>query len=101
MGLCLNHAPHEIIVVDDGSSDRTAEIVNRLSQRIPEARLLAKGPPHGFGHALSAGLMPMTGDAAVVMMATSGRLSRRSPVLRKLDEGWDALLVSRLTRAEA
>src|ERR1700677_2301524 len=67
--LRLNNVPHEIIVVDDGSSDRTAEIVTQLSQRIPQARVLSKGPPHGFGHAITAGLLEMKGDAAVVMMA--------------------------------
>ena len=51
--LRLNGIPHEIIVVDDGSQDRTAQIVTDLGKRIPEARLLSSGPPHGFGHAIT------------------------------------------------
>ena len=97
--LRLNNIPHEIIVVDDGSSDRTAEIVTELSRRIPEARLLSKDPPHGFGHAVSAGLMKTNGDAAVVMMADESDDCR--DVVRywnKLNEGWDAVFGSRFMK---
>ena len=97
--LRLNNVPHEIIVVDDGSTDRTAEIVTRLSQSIPQARLLSKGQPHGFGHAITAGLMEIKGDAAVVMMADESDDCR--DVVRywkKLNEGWDAVFGSRFLK---
>jgi len=97
--LRLNSVPHEIIVVDDGSSDRTADIVSGLRERIPEARLLAKEPPHGYGHAVATGLMQMNGDAAVVMMADESDDCR--DVVRywqKLNEGWDAVFGSRFMK---
>lgn len=97
--LRLNNIPHEIIVVDDGSKDRTAQIVTQLGERIPEARLLVNGPPHGFGRAIVAGLMQISGDAAVVMMADESDDCR--DVVRywnKLNEGWDAVFGSRFMK---
>ena len=97
--LRLHGVPHEIIVVDDGSSDRTAQIVIEVSQRIPEVRLLSNDPQHGFGHAITAGLTQMNGDAAVVMMADESDDCR--DVVRywiKLNEGWDAVFGSRFMK---
>jgi hypothetical protein len=74
-------------------------IVTTASQRIPEVRLLSKGPPHGFGHAIVAGLLDMNGDAAVVMMADESDDCR--DVVRywnKLNEGWDAVFGSRFLK---
>src|SRR6516165_2084454 len=59
--LRLHKIPHEIIVVDDGSSDQTEAIVNDLSESIPEARLITNGAPHGFGRAIAFGLQNATG----------------------------------------
>src|SRR4051794_2583617 len=67
--LRLHDIAHEIIVVDDGSTDRTASIVASLGERIPEVRLLQNGPPHGVGRTVVHGLEHMSGDAVVIMMA--------------------------------
>ncbi|MGA2219095.1 MAG: glycosyltransferase family 2 protein [Terracidiphilus sp.] len=97
--LRLHNVPHEIIVVNDGSSDRTAEIMTGLGKRIPEARLVNNGPPHGFGRAIVAGLYQMRGDAAVIMMADESDDCR--DVVRywnKLNDGWDAVFGSRFMK---
>jgi dolichol-phosphate mannosyltransferase len=97
--LVLNGIAHEIIVVDDGSTDRTAALVTALGERIPEARLIRNGPPHGFGRAIIRGLNSISGDAVVIMMADESDDCR--DVVRywnALNEGWDAVFGSRFMK---
>jgi len=97
--LRLNQIAHEIVVVDDGSTDKTAAIVTELGERIREARLIKNGPPHGFGRAIICGLQGMSGDAVVIMMADESDDCR--DVVRywhALNEGWDAVFGSRFMK---
>lgn len=61
--------PHEIVVVNDGSRDRTREVLAELQRRIPALRPVDNEGPNGFGRAIIRGLAAMRGDAAVIMMA--------------------------------
>ena len=68
--LRLNQIEHEIIVVDDGSSDQTFAILQELTQRIQELRPVQNTGQHGFGRAICYGLEQMSGDAVVIMMTS-------------------------------
>jgi len=97
--LRLSGIEHEIIVVDDGSTDRTAEIVTSLSKSNPCIRLVHNGVPNGFGRAINFGLQNMNGDAVVIMMADESDDCR--DVVRYwnlLNEGWDAVFGSRFLK---
>ena len=60
---------HEIVVIDDSSSDGTGEVVQALADQSPTVRSVRSHMPPGFGHAVRAGLDVYTGDAVAIMMA--------------------------------
>ena len=74
--LRLNNVPHEIVVVDDGSTDRTWEILQDLRTRIATLSPTQNPGPNGFGRAVTWGLDQMKGDAVVIMMADESDDSR-------------------------
>jgi glycosyltransferase involved in cell wall biosynthesis len=53
---------HEIIVVNDGSRDRTGSIVRALQDQVPHLRLVEHYPNRGYGGALKAGFEAARGD---------------------------------------
>ncbi|MCC9599153.1 glycosyltransferase [Stieleria sp. JC731] len=53
---------YEIIVVDDGSSDRTAAIVEEHAQRNSSVRLVRHSPNRGYGAAIRSGFAVATCD---------------------------------------
>jgi len=91
--------PHEIVVVDDGSSDRTWEILGELKARIPALMPVQNLGAHGFGRAITKGFEHATGDALVVMMADESDDSRDAVrYWEVLNEGWDAVFGSRFIK---
>jgi glycosyltransferase involved in cell wall biosynthesis len=59
----------ELIAVDDGSSDGTAEILRRLEQEIEELTVLSMGKNQGKGAALRRGFEAARGDIVIVQDA--------------------------------
>ncbi len=91
--------PHQVIVVDDGSTDRTVDAVQRLRVSQPELKLVHNSDRHGFGMAVRAGIPYATGDAVAIMMA-DGSDSPADLVryYHKLLEGYDCVFGSRFIK---
>jgi len=60
---------HEIVVINDHSTDRTESILQRISREIGSIRYLNNPYTPGFGLAVRAGLEGFTGDAVAIYMA--------------------------------
>ena len=94
--LRLSGIPHEIIVVDDGSTDQTWKVLQDLREEMAALHALRNDGPHGFGRAVIQGLDGMTGDAVVIMMADESDDCRDVVTYwNVLNEGHDAVFGSR------
>lgn len=91
---------HEIVVVDDGSTDATWAILQNLQREIPQLAPRQNTGLHGFGRAIVHGLDHMTGDAVVIMMADESDDSKDVVRYWRLmaNDGWDAVFGSRFIK---
>jgi polyisoprenyl-phosphate glycosyltransferase len=97
----LPGGPHEMVFVDDGSTDRTYELLEAAAQHDP--RITAISLSRNFGHqaAITAGLDHVTGDAVVVMDGDLQDVPEVIPqFLEKYREGYDVVYAKRVRRKE-
>jgi glycosyltransferase involved in cell wall biosynthesis len=98
----LAGGPHEIVFVDDGSTDHTFGLLEEAAQQDP--RIIIISLSRNFGHqpALTAALDHVTGDAAVVM---DGDLQDAPEVIPRFvelyDQGYDVVHAQRVRRKES
>ncbi|HEY3756009.1 MAG TPA: glycosyltransferase family 2 protein [Opitutaceae bacterium] len=91
--------PHEIVIVDDGSSDGTFDVVTALAVDIPEVRPVRNEGDHGFGRAVVCGFDHCQGDAIVVMMAdASDSPADAAAYWALLQSGYECVFGSRFIR---
>lgn len=86
----------EVVVVDDGSKDKTAALVKETSVTEPRVKLLQYGANHGKGYAVRYGMTHTRGEVRVFMDAdnstTLDHLDKFRPLL---DMGYDIVIGSR------
>jgi polyisoprenyl-phosphate glycosyltransferase len=98
----LPGGPHEVVLVDDGSSDRTPELLRDAAALDP--RLVVISLSRNFGHqaAISAALDHTSGDVVVVMDGDLQDPPEAIPqLIAEFERGFEVVSVRRVARKEA
>jgi dolichyl-phosphate beta-glucosyltransferase len=87
---------YEIIVVSDGSKDRTVEITSRLCSENRNLRLIDNNENQGKGWAVRCGMLSALGKTRLFMDAdNSTTVGQIEHMFSYLEEGFDAVIGSR------
>jgi dolichol-phosphate mannosyltransferase len=90
---------HEIVVVNDNSSDGTEAELHELEKLFPTVRHINNSPPNGFGFAVRRGLAEFRGEAVAVVMADLSDSPDDLVVYwKKIQEGYDCVFGSRFIK---
>lgn len=86
----------ELIIVDDGSRDRTCEIVLSLTERFPFLRLVKNDRNRGKGYSIKHGIMESRGEYVLFTDADLVfPIEGVEPFVKALKEGADVAIASR------
>lgn len=82
----LSSYEHEIIFINDGSKDKTLELLEKIAKNDNNVKVLSFSRNFGHQAAVTAGLKFTTGDAAVIMDAD---MQDPPEVIEKMIELWE------------
>jgi polyisoprenyl-phosphate glycosyltransferase len=97
----ISGGPHELLFVDDGSTDRTLSLLEEFARR--DSRIMVLSLSRNFGHqaALTAALDHVTGDATVLMDGDLQDAPEAIPFfLEKFFQGYHVVYAQRTRRKE-
>lgn len=87
---------YEIIVVEDGSPDNTAEVARNYGLQIPHLRVIDNPDNHGKGYVVRQGLLEAKGKYRVFLDADgSTSITHLDTFLPQLESGYDVIIGSR------
>lgn len=93
--------PYEVIYVDDGSTDKSFEILEKIAKENTQYRVIKLSRNFGHQLALTAGLDAAQGDAVIVLDADLQDPPEFIPMLiSKWKEGYDVVYAVRSKRPE-
>lgn len=94
-----NKIKHEILVVNDNSTDKTEDILKQLKSEIKSLRYINNEPPKGFGYAILKGLRNFKGNyVALVMADMADNPEDLIKYYNKIKEGYDCVFGSRFIK---
>ena len=84
--------PYEVILVDDGSQDRSFEEILKLVKQYPGFKTVRLGRNAGQTAAMLAGIQHATGEVIVCLDADMQNDARDVPkLIAKMEEGYDCV----------
>ena len=94
-GILQNCAPYELIIVDDGSSDGTADILAKAVEDDPTLCVLTHPQNRGYGASLKTGLLHASSETIVITDADGTYPNEHIPQFVELSKSADMVVGAR------
>ena len=90
---------YEVIFVNDGSKDKTLEILKKIAKEDKKIKVISFSRNFGHQAAVTAGLKYVTGDAVIIMDADLQDPPELIPkMMKKWEEGYEVIYGKRISR---